>query len=162
MFLQFIEQVYFVDYGNSECVRIKDLYDFGRSLKEMGLHESPGLALECRLANIQPSVIRGSGQWSAAANRHFNEFTRGRTFFARVYSVVNSVVSLIVYQDVRRDTDDEMSYSLNNELVHKKYAQVAQESYLSQVRRTSLRDCIIYYDVNMKLFFYRKIATIVI
>ncbi|KAF4521821.1 hypothetical protein B566_EDAN012478 [Ephemera danica] len=63
--------------------------------RNLGAHTQPDFALECRLAMVQASQIKGCGQWSADAIKVFRDHVLETIFYARVYSVVNSVVSLI-------------------------------------------------------------------
>lgn len=113
----------FVDYGNTQTVDIEHL----RSLPEAA-QIKPAQAMECVLANVQPSLIKNpKGLWSDQATQIFVEKTEGFVLCAKVYSVVNSVVHLELYKSQQR-----RNVTLNQWLIDQGYAQPCEESYLSK------------------------------
>jgi hypothetical protein len=108
---------------------ISQLLDFGHSLLNTGVHTIPPVAMECVLSEVEPSVLTCcNGQWSQEANRFFTELVKDKNFYAQVYSVVNSVMSLRLFENPRTLS------TVNDVLIHQRYAQPSEESYLSKVR----------------------------
>ena len=68
--------VFFIDYGNSTTLSFKELLIISPQLihKHPDLVNIPGQALECRLAQLQPSTIRNSkGLWDEEVVARFKD-----------------------------------------------------------------------------------------
>lgn len=113
----------FIDYGNTQSVNIQDL----KCLPEPVKVKQPQ-AMECVLAKIQPSIMQNSkGLWSECAIKIFKEEIDGLMLYAKIYSVVASVVYVELYKTKQMQTA-----TLNQWLIDQGYAQPAEESYLSK------------------------------
>lgn len=121
-------QIFFIDYGNSEILPVDDLLDYSPQLKRDGFNTRPGLAIECVLSEVQPSLVRSSGgKWLKDAVKYFEGKVLHKNFYASIYSVVNSVVALELYSSA------EANKTVNLELIQMGFAQFSEESYLSKV-----------------------------
>ena len=139
--------VFFIDYGNMAQVDVKDLRVItSEVIKEFSdLVTIPGLALECRLANIEPNKLRNSkGLWDQEVVDHFKELVfshAGGRISSRIFSVTKSgsghsqfVVSLNALT-VRHPGDE--TVDINKRLIscpdeRGRLADEARESYLSE------------------------------
>lgn len=122
--LIFFLKVIFIDYGNTQEVDIVELKYLPESLRM-----KPPQAMECVLANIQPSVMENPrGLWTERANQFVRNKIDGATLMAKIYSVVNNVVHLEVYK-----SQYQQDVTLNEILIERGFAQPAEESYLSKV-----------------------------
>jgi hypothetical protein len=78
-------QVFFIDYGNTEALKLSDLRDFGDETIAAEILEVPAQAFECTLSEIQPSLIRNSrGLWTDEALREFRRVVHGKVFYGKV------------------------------------------------------------------------------
>lgn len=76
-------QVLFIDYGTTAVISADHLYE----LPEFDIMEKPALAFECKLSEIQPSMVYNpKGLWCETVNIIFDEKILNRTFFAKVCS----------------------------------------------------------------------------
>ena len=136
--------VFFIDYGNVDFVPIQDLrvitVDIIRDFPD--IVQTPGLALECSLANIQPSKIRNSkGLWDEEV---IDWFKRRLTedvcrVEGKIFSVIKSgsghskfvviMESLEVTLENNVDVIDVKEELLSETL---RFAQSTVESFLSQ------------------------------
>ncbi|XP_012935222.1 ATP-dependent RNA helicase TDRD9 [Aplysia californica] len=117
-------RVFYVDYGNRDTVHIDRLF-----ILPQRLHKLPYLAREFYLKGVRPSSVTCSdGVWSEKANRYFFQNVINKQLLAQVYSVVDDVVRVELVETLPNGT--EISY--NNEIVREKFAEVAEESFLSQ------------------------------
>ncbi|KAK4885271.1 hypothetical protein RN001_001542 [Aquatica leii] len=127
---QTFAQILFVDYGNTEFVGLNDIY----SLPNTSIMCSPPQAIECFLSEIQPSVVLNPrALWSEEAISKFDSLTEQKKLIAKIYSVVNNVVYLELYNN--RPTFNntyEFKNSLNAWFITRGYAQHAEESFLSK------------------------------
>lgn len=120
----FMAQVLFIDYGNTQEVDVGEL----KYLPETAKMKQPQ-AMECVLANIQPSLMKNpKGLWTEEANKLVKNRIDGVVLWAKVYSVVNSVLHIELYKSENRN-----SLTINQWLIEKEYAEPAEESYLSKV-----------------------------
>lgn len=121
-----LAKLLFVDYGYVDHVRVCDL----RRLEDNSeIVKIPGLAFECVLAGIRPSIISNlSGLWSDKALEKFHELLDGDvSLFGEVYSVVNSIVNIKL---IRVDGDNTLV--INDVLVQSGFAEAKDEDYLSR------------------------------
>ena len=139
--------VFFIDYGNMAQVDVRDLRVItSEVIKEFSeLVTIPGLALECRLANIKPNKLRNSkGLWDQEVIDHFKELVFGHAggrISSRIFSVTKSgsghsqfVVSLHALT-VRHPGDE--TVDVNRRLIscpdeRGRLADEARESYTSE------------------------------
>ena len=89
--------VFFVDYGNLDRLQARQLLTLPASVLQShpDLVQCPGLALECRLAKLQPSSLRSSnGVWDDEAVARFQQLLdegahKGK-LVGKIFSVVKS------------------------------------------------------------------------
>lgn len=92
----------------------------------------PGQAIECVLANIQPSLVMNSrSMWRREATKFVQDNLRNECT-GKIYSVLNNVVRLELITSVSQ-------ISINHELITRGYAMLAEESFLSKERH-AIRD----------------------
>ncbi|XP_014672536.1 PREDICTED: putative ATP-dependent RNA helicase TDRD9, partial [Priapulus caudatus] len=116
--------VFFVDYGNTEVVARNMLREMPADLREL-----PSQAMECILAEIQPSpVMCPNGEWNESSDTLFKQLLYGVVVFAKVYSVVNHVLRVHLVARLPNGTER----SFNEELIKRKFACPVKESYLSE------------------------------
>ncbi|KAK5647639.1 hypothetical protein RI129_002531 [Pyrocoelia pectoralis] len=134
-----LAQVLFIDYGNTEFVEISELF----LLPDTHIMLSPPQAIECYLSEIQPSmVLNPRALWSEDAIKQFDMHTINQTLSAKIYSVVNEVVHLELYNYSNVGSNLEFKNSLNNWLIDKGYAEPAEESFLSKDNHTKRMLCV--------------------
>ncbi|XP_008556380.3 probable ATP-dependent RNA helicase spindle-E [Microplitis demolitor] len=142
-------QVFFVDYGFDQRIALHDL----RLLPDDNqIANLPALALECVLANIQPSVSNNlTGNWSKEAIQSFQDLLK-RSIEQRVeiYSVVNSVVSL----NLICVTEHGEKINVGNYLIKKGYADYREENFLSKSNH-ELRQQVKEFSAGVKLYHER-------
>ncbi|CAH0550541.1 unnamed protein product [Brassicogethes aeneus] len=128
--------VSFIDYGNVEKIPVDQIYDVPKNIPE--LNTAP-LAVECVLKGIKPAAqTNPQGVWSVRANNFFAEIVDNRVLTAKVYSVVDDTVHLIMFYKGR----DRRDYCLNEVLIKEGFAVESKESYLSEenhVKRTLIQ-----------------------
>ena len=137
--------VFFIDYGNSTTLSFKELLIISPQLihKHPDLVNIPGQALECRLAQLQPSTIRNSkGLWDEEVVARFKDLldraaSEGR-IGAKIFSVLDSgsshggAVAALETLMVKIDGKTEDVRTL---LIAEHLAEAAPESYLSKQDR---------------------------
>ena len=142
--------VFFLDYGNLEEVKARDLFLVPASVLEThpDLTQCPGLALQCRLAKVQPSSLRSSsGFWDVEAVARFHQLLeegriQGR-IVGKVFSVVESASGLGKFEVA---LDEVVLQSLDKEkkvrevLLAEHLGEVATESYRSQKNHEERRE----------------------
>ncbi|KAF8774277.1 ATP-dependent RNA helicase TDRD9 like protein [Argiope bruennichi] len=144
--------VFYVDYGNVECIDISELRLIPRSTPDV-LH-TECLAFECHLAEIKPSSYKNpSGQWSPEANMWFKTQVSGQKLFAKVYSVVQNVIRV----ELVTRAEDGQIISLNKSLIDLEYAERAEESLASKQNHEQ-RDKIASYKSSNSIIFENNIA----
>ena len=143
--------VFFIDYGNLDMLPARELLTLPASVLQShpDLVQCPGLALECRLAQLQPSSLRSSnGVWDGEAVARFQQLldegaNKGR-LVGKIFSVVKSdsglsefVVALeevVVRSHVTKDIE------VREILLKEHLAEFATESYNSQKNHEERRD----------------------
>ncbi|KAK9501254.1 hypothetical protein O3M35_011997 [Rhynocoris fuscipes] len=139
-------QIIYVDYGNEAEILLDELRDYTDDLIQTGVRDEPPLAIECTLAEIQPSArMNPKGHWSKQSVSVFESYFKNRPAIALIYSIVNTVMSVKLYQAekvrVVRDLPEDLSF--NYEFVKKGFAEMAEEPYLSRenhvVRQMALK-----------------------
>ncbi|XP_015591096.1 probable ATP-dependent RNA helicase spindle-E [Cephus cinctus] len=123
-----IAEILFVDYGDTVHIRWTDL----RHLENWnGIDAVPALAFECVLCNICPSAQHNYSdeEWSKEARNEFYRLITGNyQLYGKIYSVVNSIVSLeLICVDTKMSTT-----SVNQVLIENNYATHKEENYLSR------------------------------
>lgn len=77
--------MFFIDYGNTEAVKLSDLRDFDDETIKDDILEVPAQAFECTLSEIQPSLIHNSqGLWTNEALNEFRRVVQGKVFYGKV------------------------------------------------------------------------------
>ncbi|KOC61958.1 putative ATP-dependent RNA helicase spindle-E [Habropoda laboriosa] len=119
-------QVFFIDYGYSSECRLCDLRQLERNSDIVNI---PALAIECKLANIQPSVAHNfSDDWSQAAYDLFwTLINKPGRLFGEIYSIANSV---IILELIHKNEEEEIS--INQCLLEKNFAIKREENYFSR------------------------------
>ncbi|XP_055626339.1 probable ATP-dependent RNA helicase spindle-E [Toxorhynchites rutilus septentrionalis] len=116
--------VFFLDYGHIQKMGESDFRQMDRHLE--ALKDIPQRVFEATLSEVQPSpIISPQGIWTAQSINIFKELTLGKIFVAEIYSVVHNVASVTL----RRGDEN----SINSELIRRKFAQYAEESYMSKL-----------------------------
>ncbi|GAB1603284.1 ATP-dependent RNA helicase TDRD9-like [Argonauta hians] len=114
--------VFFVDYGNIECVPIHNLKTLPQNLIDV-----PFQAFECYLSEIQPSPIKNfDGCWSNESTDYFKNAVSNVAIYAQIYSVVGQVLHIEL---IKKTTKQE---NINQKLIDLGYADVCEESFLSK------------------------------
>ncbi|CAB3361811.1 Hypothetical predicted protein [Cloeon dipterum] len=122
-------EITLIDFGNTLIVSNKDLFDLGPALKVSGLVKIPQLAFECRLTNVGPI----ESAWSSEAIGLFSRSVKEGHCIAEIYSVVHSVVSVILTNISAK--------VLNDELVAKGYALKIPETFFSKENHRARENC---------------------
>jgi len=79
------EQVFFVDYGNTEVVGPSDLRECSDETVKSEILEVPFHAFECILSEIQPSLIHNSqGLWTEEAQQEMRRIVTNRILYGKV------------------------------------------------------------------------------
>ena len=135
-------RVFFMDFGNVEIVSLKNLREIPSSVVKNfpDLLTIPGLALECRLASIQPNKLRNSkGLWDDEVIRKFKEYIFGHcgsNLKSKIFSVTKSGSShnkfVVVLDKLEVRDSSNQDIDVKKALISRKMADIAVESYLSQ------------------------------
>ncbi|KAG8184735.1 hypothetical protein JTE90_019337 [Oedothorax gibbosus] len=121
-------KVFFVDYGNTEFIKVSELREINDE-STPDVRKTEALAFECQLAEIKPSSIKSSkGDWSLAANSWFKANVNGLKLTAKIYSVVQGVIRIELF---KRDQHG-ININLNKELIKKGFAEPSEENLLSR------------------------------
>ena len=135
--------VFFIDFGNLEVVHTEELLTLPASVLQThpDLVQCPGLALECRLANLQPSSLRStSGVWDGEAVERFQKIldagaAKGR-LVGHIFSVVKSYSGLskfvVALEEVVMRSHIAENFGVREMLLKEHLAELATESYNSQ------------------------------
>ncbi|XP_055923260.1 probable ATP-dependent RNA helicase spindle-E [Eupeodes corollae] len=115
-------RVLFIDFGNTSVVNFTELRRL--SFEAEYLIDIPPRVYECCLAMVQPSSVRSpSGKWLDEAMEYMQEVADTGVVELEVYSVVNSVTSVII--KVGNST-------VNDILVEKGLARKSDENFMSK------------------------------
>ena len=134
--------VFFIDYGNSITLQAEQLKMISPQLiqEHPDIMSIPGQALECRLAQVQPSSIRNSkGLWDEEVVGRFKDLvTRGGTearLTAKIFSVLDSGSShggaVAALETLMVKIDGKVE-DVRIRLIEEHLAESAPESYLSK------------------------------
>lgn len=118
-------QVYYIDHGYSGDCPLQDLIYLD---PQSEVAQSPALAFECRLANVEAKTV--TEKWSQEACDYFCSLLRkpGGTLYGDIYSVFNGVVALtLIHKDQNGKTD------INESLIELQFARKTEENYYSRV-----------------------------
>ncbi|KAL3288338.1 hypothetical protein HHI36_002786 [Cryptolaemus montrouzieri] len=121
-------QVIFVDYGNIQNMRIKDLCELP---KYPILRMSP-LAIECVLSEIGPEYDVRKGIWNENVNKLFDDRTQNTILYGKVYSVVDDVVHLELFKSLPNKAQNKKLMSINQWLINGGHARRVEEGFLSK------------------------------
>lgn len=137
--------MFFIDFGNSEIVSVRDLRKYGpKLLKAIG--KIAAQAFPCILTKIRPSQRKNpGGQWCESAKKKFYEIVKKGELIGSIYSVVNGTISLVLYKIIQQGSK-QLEYNINQILVNEGFAEVCEESYLSKVRHKIYR---LFYCLNL-------------
>ncbi|XP_015171720.1 PREDICTED: probable ATP-dependent RNA helicase spindle-E [Polistes dominula] len=138
-----------IDIGHTIKIPINDIRKITNAKSVMKI---PALALECVLANIQPSTIYSYKiHWSEEAELKFHELIgNNEHIYGEIYSVVNSVIALTLISLNKGE-----KVNINEILIDTKLAIPKEESYLSQ-RNNNIRKQ--YKNMNTKeILYYEKL-----
>jgi len=131
--------VFFIDFGNTDGVDMKDLRVISsNAIKDFPeLTTIPGLALECRLACIQPNTLSAKGLYSDKCLEAFQNLVNGHVggrVTATIFSVTRSgQASFIVNLDnLPLKLDNNLTVEVKQKLLEENHVDVAVEGYLSQ------------------------------
>uniref|UniRef100_A0A8C9FC37 Helicase C-terminal domain-containing protein n=1 Tax=Pavo cristatus TaxID=9049 RepID=A0A8C9FC37_PAVCR len=92
-------------------------------------------ALEFKICKMRPSAksLICGGRWSYSASRRFASLVNGYSLLVDVYSLVHSVLHVDAFHYTRHRN----LVNIRDALIEEHYAELAEESYESQVRGTS-------------------------
>ena len=153
--------VFFVDYGNLDRLNARDLLTLPTSVLQShpDLVQCPGLALECRLAKLQPSSLRSSnGVWDSEAVARFQQLldegvNRGR-LFGKIFSVVKSDSGLsefvVALEEVAVRSHVTKDMEVREILLKEHLAESSTESYNSQKNHEERREFKFYNEHMQK------------
>ena len=115
-------EVFFVDYGNTQIVQIRELFEINTAFLSL-----PFLAFEVKLCMIQPSPIRcPGGRWNEQAKIAFADMVyNNENLNAEVYSIVHGVVRVTIHEKMHQQAPDR---NINQELVLLNFAVYVDES----------------------------------
>ncbi|NXP07566.1 TDRD9 helicase, partial [Thinocorus orbignyianus] len=119
-------EVFFVDYGNTSKVPLKNLREIPSCLLEF-----PFQALEFKICKMRPSaqsLVCGEW-WSYSASQRFASLVNGCTLLVEVYSIVRNVLHVDAFHCSRWK---EEFVNIRDVLIEECYAELAEESYESQ------------------------------
>ena len=134
--------VFFIDYGNTVVLPFSELMIISSQLirDHPDIVNIPGQALECRLAQLQPSSIRNSkGLWDEEVVARFTDLVtsgaaEGR-LSAKIFSVLESSSSnggaVVALETLMVKTDGQLQ-DARCALIAEHLAETAPESYLSK------------------------------
>ncbi|KAI5707002.1 hypothetical protein M8J76_016445 [Diaphorina citri] len=125
-------QVKYIDYGNEAEVPVSALRDFGPSLIDDELSSRKPLAFECSLAEVTPSILMDHhGLWSEEAVKWFSQLylNSSRSLYAEIYSIVDGIVKIILYEQDRREED----LTVNKKVIELGFAAFIEEHYRSKL-----------------------------
>lgn len=148
---QVIYTVFFMDYGHSATLGKSAFRKLAGPLEYM--KDIPQRVFEATLTEVQPSaIISPQGIWTAQSINRFKEMTLGKIFVSEIYSVVANVASVIL-----KKGDD---FPINSELIRLKFAQYAEESYISKLdhdlRERTQREISLDEDLRHKVYMTPK------
>uniref|UniRef100_T1H9T9 Tudor domain-containing protein n=2 Tax=Rhodnius prolixus TaxID=13249 RepID=T1H9T9_RHOPR len=130
-----LAQVFYIDYGNEMEIKLEELMDYSEHLINCGIKDEPPLAIECTLAEIQPSArLNPKGYWSKDSISVFSNYFEDKSCIALIYSIVGNVMSVTLFKPEKLEKVDEFSHNLsfNHEFVERGFAEMAEEPYLSR------------------------------
>jgi len=136
--------VFFIDYGNSDVVKYEKIMEISEEMVRdyPNLVKTPGLALECYIAELQPNRAKNSKKvWDSEAIACFGKILeegsqKGR-LIGEIYSVVRSGNEeskwLLALKTIRivqiKDADD---FEVRQWMLEKRLAEPSLESYISK------------------------------
>ncbi|ODN04338.1 putative ATP-dependent RNA helicase TDRD9 [Orchesella cincta] len=128
--------VYFVDYGNTNLVQTSCLNDFPPTLRTLGIHEMPCMAVEARLSQLKPNTIHGL-HWSPEAVSRIKDFcSRAHQLEMKIYSINQSVVAGELFgsgpDGKGRCSLNELLQMKDKDVGGKQLGEPARETYLSE------------------------------
>lgn len=116
--------VFFIDYGHTASLEEREFRQMDGQLEQF--KDIPPRAFEATLSEIQPSaIISPQGIWMAEPIQLFKRMCLGQIFVAEIYSVVDGIASVVLQK--------EDGIPVNYELIRLKFAQYAEESYISKL-----------------------------
>lgn len=117
-----------IDYGSHVEVGRNQLLTVGGPKALQAVFDLPPQCFECRLAEIKPHPLKSTSGWSQESKHLFEEFIGYGTIELEIYSFVNNVASVRVFNG-----PDLTINNLNKVLVLEELAQEAEESYVSML-----------------------------
>ncbi|KAK9877509.1 hypothetical protein WA026_018618 [Henosepilachna vigintioctopunctata] len=122
-------QVLFVDYGNIETVKLRNLC----KLPDIPILNIAPLAVECTLSEVEPTYdYNRAGLWSERTNELFDKKTQNTKLFAKVFSVCDDVIHLELFKTLPSRGSNNRMLSLNQWLINEGHAMKAEESFRSK------------------------------
>ncbi|KAJ8936602.1 hypothetical protein NQ314_012217 [Rhamnusium bicolor] len=122
-----ITEVLFIDYGNIQQVKAKDIYYLPPDRAECNL--AP-LGIECFLHGIQPSLKENpKGVWADKVNNYWMRQTAGVLLYGKVHSVVDDVLYLELFKN---QPNNRQIKSVNQQMLEQGFAEPSSESFLSR------------------------------
>ena len=111
--------VYFIDYGFQRTISFDDLFKCHSDLFDI-----PPQCFECCLTEIQPSIFKCPTGWSQMSIKEFKNQIADNSVKIEIYSFVQSIASVTLLVN---------GVNINEHLLTKNYAQLCDESYLSNL-----------------------------
>jgi len=157
--------VFFIDYGNMETMEVQSLLVISRRLIEEhpDILRIPGLAMECRLAKLQPSrILNSKGLWDSKAVVKFKELMEEGSIqgnlVGSIFSVTKSGSShskFVISFDSINVLGRVEKIEVRTELLRMMVAEAAPESYLSQKDNEERRNFRAYHEAMQNYLKYR-------
>ncbi|NXN25532.1 TDRD9 helicase, partial [Nycticryphes semicollaris] len=136
-------EVFFVDYGNTSKVPLKNLREIPSCLLEF-----PFQALEFKICKMRPSAqsLVCGDWWSYSASQRFASLVNGCTLLVEVYSLVRNVLHVDAFHCSRWK---EEFVNIRDVLIEECYAELAEESYESQQSHDLLKGLVLDQEEKM-------------
>lgn len=129
-------QVLFVDYGNKEVKRFNQLLVLNDDL-----YNYPFQAIECKLIKLQINKLKcPNGVWSKAANNYFAQLVSDKQLQASVFSIVNNVVRIDLFERKDDGNINNSSTNINELLIKSGFAEPSDESQMSKLNSSQIFD----------------------
>ncbi|NXS99241.1 TDRD9 helicase, partial [Jacana jacana] len=138
-------EVFFVDYGNTSKVHLKNLREIPSCLLEL-----PFQALEFKICKMRPSaqsLVCGEW-WSYSASQRFASLVNGYTLLVEVYSLVRNVLHVNAFHC---SSWKEELVNIRDVLIAECYAELAEESYESEQSHELLKGLFLDQEEKMPI-----------
>lgn len=127
-------EVQYIDYGNKEKVDFVNLYELSFELQEY-----PYQAVECRVSNIKPSILRNpNGAWTKSSSEKFKAIVEDKKYesFKIIVKGIDENIALVNLYGEHKESQTQhqsvmVSRDIGLELVNLGYADVQNEKSIN-------------------------------